>query len=211
MKRVKKKKTADELRDDVIRLNILGIVVFFILVGFGTLLYFKVIKPNIERQAINQIISEAEAKDAESLRQLNELQIKLELEEQRRLIEERTAPREKRYYDDVDLLANLICSEVGNEGEESMWNCGSVVLNRVGNHQYPDSVEAVIYDHGQYEVTWNGGLYKENPPDVAYEIAAELLNSGSILPENVIYQAEFRQGSGVYGDKPIGHTYYCYE
>lgn len=118
-------------------------------------------------------------------------------------------PREDWYYEALDLLAHLIWSEVGDEGEESMWKAGSVVMNRIKHHEYPNDLYSVIYQKGQYEVTWNGGLYKEEPPDIAYEVAAELLNSGSILPSDVLYQAEFTQGSGVY-DK-IGNTYYCYK
>lgn len=111
------------------------------------------------------------------------------------------------YYEALDLLAHLIYSEVGEDGEESMWYAGSVVLNRIKSNKYPDTLEDVIYQRGQYQVTWNGGLYKEEPSDIAYEVAAELLNSGSVLPSDVLGQAEFKQFDYVY-DK-IGRTYYC--
>ena len=118
-------------------------------------------------------------------------------------------PREEQYYIDLELLAHLIYSEVGDDGEEAMYYAGSVVLNRIRNHEYPDDLYSVIYQKGQYEVTWNGGLYKENPSDIAYEVAADLLEEGSILPEGVVYQAEFEQGSDTF--KIIGNTYFCYQ
>ena len=118
-------------------------------------------------------------------------------------------PREEQYYIDLELLAHLIDAEVGEDGEEAMYYAGSVVLNRIKNHNYPDDLYSVIYQKGQYEVTWNGGLYKEEPSDIAYEVAADLLEEGSILPEGVVYQAEFKQGSGVF--EIIGETYFCYE
>lgn len=118
-------------------------------------------------------------------------------------------PREEQYYIDLELLAHLIYSEVGDDGEEAMYYAGSVVLNRIRNHEYPDDLYSVIYQKGQYEVTWNGGLYKEEPSDIAYEVAADLLEEGSILPEGVIYQAEFKQGSGTFDI--IGNTYFCYQ
>lgn len=117
-------------------------------------------------------------------------------------------PREEQYYIDLELLAHLIYSEVGDDGEEAMYYAGSVVLNRIRNHEYPDDLYSVIYQKGQYEVTWNGGLYKEEPSDIAYEVAADLLEDGSILPEGVVYQAEFEQGSDTF--KIIGNTYFCY-
>lgn len=118
-------------------------------------------------------------------------------------------PREEQYYIDLELLAHLIYSEVGDDGEEAMYYAGSVVLNRMKNHEYPDDLYSVIYQKGQYEVTWNGGLYKEEPSDIAYEVAADLLEEGSILPEGVVYQAEFKQGSGTF--EIIGNTYFCYQ
>lgn len=118
-------------------------------------------------------------------------------------------PREEQYYIDLELLAHLIWAEVGDDGEEAMYYAGSVVLNRMKNHEYPDDLYSVIYQKGQYEVTWNGGLYKEEPSDIAYEVAADLLEEGSILPEGVVYQAEFKQGSGTF--EIIGDTYFCYE
>ena len=118
-------------------------------------------------------------------------------------------PREEQYYIDLELLAHLIYSEVGDEGEEAMYYAGSVVLNRIRNGEYPNDLYSVIYQKGQYEVTWNGGLYKEEPSDIAYEVAADLLEEGSILPEGVIFQAEFEQGSDTF--KIIGNTYFCYQ
>jgi hypothetical protein len=118
-------------------------------------------------------------------------------------------PREEQYYIDLELLAHLIYSEVGDDGEEAMYYAGSVVLNRIRNGEYPDDLYSVIYQFGQYEVTWNGGLYKEEPSDIAYEVAADLLEEGSILPEGVVYQAEFEQGSDTF--KIIGNTYFCYQ
>ena len=117
--------------------------------------------------------------------------------------------REDAYYEALELLAHLIYAESGSDSEEEMWYTGSVVLNRIANANYPNDLESVIYQRGQYQVTWNGALYREEPSDIAYEVAAELLNSGSILPEQVIYQSEFAQGSGTF--EKINRTYYCYE
>jgi spore germination cell wall hydrolase CwlJ-like protein len=151
-----------------------------------------------EKQAIAEMIAQAELSEAEH--QVDTVQEPIPYVYE---------PMDDEYYEALELLAHLIYSEVGDEGEESMWYAGSVVINRIQHHEYPNNLYDVVYQKGQYEVTWNGGLYKETPSDIAYEVAAELLNSGSILPEDVLYQAEFTQGSGVY-DK-IGNTYYCYK
>lgn len=113
------------------------------------------------------------------------------------------------YYEALDLLARLIHCENSNEvdGEEACWKTGSVVINRINNASYPDTLEGVIYDRGQYDCT--GKLYKEEPTDIEYEVAAELLNSGSVIPESVVFAAEFVQGSGEWSR--AGKTIYCYE
>lgn len=108
---------------------------------------------------------------------------------------------------DIDLLAHLIWNEVGILGEQAMYYCGSVVLNRMNSSIYPDTLEGVIYQRGQYEITWNGMISRPTPQR-AYEIARDLLENGSVLPSNVLFQAEFTQGAGVYAK--IGNTYFCY-
>lgn len=109
--------------------------------------------------------------------------------------------------EDVDLLARLIWSETGILGCRSMYFTGSVVLNRMASPEFPNTLREVIYQRGQYAVTWNGGIDKEPSKDAVY-IARDLLENGSWLPHDVVFQAEFIQGSGVF--EKIGNTYYCY-
>lgn len=112
----------------------------------------------------------------------------------------------KLFEQQVDLLAHLIWNETGILGEKSMYYTGSVVLNRMTASYFPNTLEEVIYQPGQYAVTWTG-LIERDCPDKAYVIARDLLENGSVLPEDVIFQAQFKQGSSVY--EQIGNTYYC--
>ena len=83
-----------------------------------------------------------------------------------------------------------------------------MVLNRINSADFPDTLKEVIYEKGQYECVNNGSIYEEYD-EVAFEIAEGLLVEGSILPESVVFQAEFKQGSAVY--EKVGNTYYCYK
>ena len=50
--------------------------------------------------------------------------------------------------------------------------------------------------------------------DRAYECAKFLLENGSVLPENVVFQAEFEQGDGVYKAFELTRgrkMYFCYK
>ena len=106
----------------------------------------------------------------------------------------------------MDLLARVIYCESNTLEEEAQIYTGSVVLNRVNSDKFPNTLEEVIYQKGQYACT--GKLYSITPTERQYEIAEDLLKSGSRIPETVVFQSEFRQGSGVW--KIIENTFYCY-
>ena len=120
--------------------------------------------------------------------------------------------------EDIDLLARLITAEIGYQTsydpvdyEDACYICGSVVLNRMANDKFPDTLEGVIYQREpvlQYQCTVNGQI--ERPFDeMAFEIAEELLTYGTEVDPAVVYQSRSKQGSGVY--RKIGRTYFCYE
>ena len=113
---------------------------------------------------------------------------------------------------DLYVLSHIISAEAGTCSEEMMIAVGSVVLNRVSDDRFPDTIEEVVFQAGQYSPTWNGAYYNE-PTEAACEVAEELLEEGSQLPVECVWQAEFRQGSGVYETftSPWGSiTYICY-
>lgn len=118
---------------------------------------------------------------------------------------------EVKLYDerDLDLLAHLINGEAGATycSDTMRYYVGSVVLNRMQHELFPDTIENVIYDDGQYACTWDGNFDKE-PTEKCYEVSRDLLINGSRLPKNVIYQAGFEQGSGVYFKEQ--NMYFCY-
>lgn len=115
--------------------------------------------------------------------------------------------------DDMWVMSHIINAEAGDG------NCphnlriavGSVVLNRVASDEFPDTIRDVVYQSGQYSPTWNGAMEKE-PSEDSVEVAQMLLEEGSQIPPECVFQAEFPQGSGVYEsyDTIYGTTYICY-
>lgn len=120
---------------------------------------------------------------------------------------------EKPYTDeDLYILSHIISAEAGNCSEDMMLSVGSVVLNRVQDDRFPDTIEEVVFQQGQYSPTWNGAYYAE-PTEAACEVAKTLLEEGPTIDPSVVWQAEFVQGEGVYDtiDSPWGTTmYFCY-
>lgn len=109
---------------------------------------------------------------------------------------------------DLEILSHIICGEAQSYSDELQLAVGSVVLNRVVSSKFPNTIKEVVFQRGQYACTKDGNYYRE-PTQKNREIAKYLLENGSQLPSNCIYQAQFKQGSGVY--KKIGRTYICYE
>ena len=106
------------------------------------------------------------------------------------------------------LLAHLLCGEVQTGSWETQIAVGSVVLNRVADRSYPDTLRGVIYQRGQYACTWDGN-FDRTPTERNWAVARYLLENGSQIPANVVYQAQFRQGHGVYGK--FGREILCYK
>ncbi len=121
--------------------------------------------------------------------------------------------------DDLFCMAAVIYQEAGGDAatDEARVYVGSVVLNRLANGYWGDTLREVLEAPGQYGLFCKTGVcfperaytdVEKHAVDRAYEIAEQVLTDGSVLPENVIWQAEFKQGDGVYAQ--IGNTYFCY-
>ena len=113
-------------------------------------------------------------------------------------------------YDDVYLLARLINGEAARNNTLDKQYVGAVVMNRLRMGLWGNTLKSVIYARGQYACTWNGSRgFNSTPPQDCIDIATELLKGETYgVPANVIFQAQFKQGSGVW--KKVGVHYYCY-
>lgn len=114
--------------------------------------------------------------------------------------------------DDLYVLSHIISAEAGNCSEDMMLSVGSVVLNRVADDRFPDTISEVVFQEGQYSPTWDGAYYNE-PTEAAQKVAKRLLEEGSQIDGSVVFQAEFPQGNGVYDtiESPFGTTmYFCF-
>ena len=111
----------------------------------------------------------------------------------------------------VYMLAHLIYGEAGSNwcSDEMQLGVGSVVLNRMKSDYFPDTMEEVIFQQGQYSCTNKGSGYWLEPNERAFANARYLLINGSQLPDNVIFQSQFMQGDGLY--KKVGNQYFCYK
>lgn len=109
--------------------------------------------------------------------------------------------------EDLEILTRLLTGECHTYPDSEQLLVGSVVLNRVKSPYYPNSIQAVVFQKGQYACTKDGNYYRE-PTERNRANAKWLLENGSITPDNVVYQSGEKQGSGVY--LKTDYHYYCY-
>ena len=118
-------------------------------------------------------------------------------------------------FDELLLLAKLIQSEAGSSRIGIEWRMcvGEVVLNRAASPEFPDSIEGVIFQPGQYaEAGTEEFLYALDPDETSVQAALRLLQGERLMEPQVVFQANFRQGGEVYAlfyDRIYGYTYFC--
>ena len=124
------------------------------------------------------------------------------------------------FQNDRDLIATVIYNEAwGGCTDRHRELVGAVILNRMNSGIYPATVYDVIVQPGQYlkaYATPNSyyWLRARADPDIwqhCQEIAAKVLNGEVACDDNVMYQANFRQGTDTYETCYTNYsvTYFC--
>ena len=121
--------------------------------------------------------------------------------------------------DDLYCLAAVIWQEAGSSycSDRLQLLVANVVMNRVKSSYFPDTIREVITYKGAYgTMYWDGvsipvanDAITQAAIDRCYANAKKILDGYRILPENVIYQAGFVQGSGIYTYEE--GMYFCYQ
>lgn len=112
-------------------------------------------------------------------------------------------------WEDVEIMARIIESEAGADylPDSTRYGVGSVFYNRLISDKFPNTAYEVAHQAGQYSPVGSAVWYKQ-PSDRALEIATDIYETGGVFPPEIIWQANFTQGRGVYAyDNGI---YFCY-
>ena len=121
--------------------------------------------------------------------------------------------------DELFCMAAAIYNEAGGDmcSDETRLLVGYVILNRVNSSKFPNTIREVLEAKRQYgEFYWTGVKFadrsskpeEQHAVERAYEIAKRVLTEPSTIPETVVFQAEFEQGTGVY--KYQDGIYFCH-
>ena len=118
---------------------------------------------------------------------------------------------------DLIFLARIINTEANDAcDDEHKQLVGAVVMNRVRDTRFPDTIWDVAYQKGQYACVNSSKFWNEYPSERSIQAAKNVLDRKFYCPNNVIFQSESVQGTGIYKVKPVktpwysSMTYFCY-
>lgn len=77
---------------------------------------------------------------------------------------------------DYYLLARLIFGEAANEPYEGQVAVASVILNRIRDPKFPNTLAGVIYEPDAFESVSNGQIWADNPSSMNYDAARQAIN-----------------------------------
>ncbi|MDE6280386.1 MAG: cell wall hydrolase [Oscillospiraceae bacterium] len=85
-------------------------------------------------------------------------------------------------------LARIIHAESGNQSLEGKIAVGNVVMNRVNNPQFPNTLYDVLFQKNQFSPASSGSIYKE--PNWESKVAAMLVLEGvQVVPDALFFNA----------------------
>lgn len=175
---------------------------------------YKILSPT--KQFENNVVT-LQANDEVSIKETHKEQLNTENPDEISLesVEVEELTPQSHTEDELMLLSKLIYAEAGCSwlSDYHQRAVASVVINRVNSDLFPNSIREVIYQSGQYSPVSSGKI-NNIPDERTIANVKYVLDNGSILPDNVIWQSGCPQGKGVYDsiyDPTLGTTtYFCY-
>ena len=96
--------------------------------------------------------------------------------------------------DDYSALCRIVQAEAGNESQEGKLLVANVIMNRVANPSFPNSIQGVITQSGQFTPVSNGA-YSSAVPSADTVAAVNRALAGENLSQGALYFKSVRSGS----------------
>ena len=113
---------------------------------------------------------------------------------------------EEEYWDSLELLAICVEAEAGNQGLDRKRMVADVILNRVDDPDWPDTIEGLISQPVHFSSYWDGGMDRVSVSEETFQAVRMELENRSW--PGIYY---FTAGSyGAYGTpwKKVGDHYF---
>ena len=135
------------------------------------------------------------------------IEVSIEEVEVTKVAEATPEPTPTKAYDSIDLIALCTEAEAGNQDLEGKRLVVDVILNRVDDPDFPNTVREVITQLNQFETWSNGAINRVDPSESTIE--AVNLELSSRLNYEILYFTA--GGYGKYGThwRKVGDHYFC--
>jgi Cell wall hydrolyses involved in spore germination len=113
--------------------------------------------------------------------------------------------------EDVKILAAIIQAEAGGTSYPGMIAVGSVIMNRVEDSRFPNTLEGVIYEPYQFEPVQIGSfavILAEGPVSACYQAAEEVLQGKRNVPNIYFKAAWYAEENGIQGVNIGGNVFH---
>ena len=130
-------------------------------------------------------------------------------------------------YEDIRILATTVYYEAGSTTEQLRQYVAQVALNRVADSRFPNTVKGVITQPGQYNTKYAAmetaqAIKNKDAANGTYNwetcknSVKQAMMGKVAMPSNVLYQANFSQGKGLWKSVYFNSgyfastSYFCY-
>lgn len=135
---------------------------------FGSAIGFVIItkdESQMLRHKLGQVVIEVSSLQEQQEEEMYRLEM---LEEQQAHVDENN----RRYAAELEILARCVEAEAGNQSIDVKRAVVSVILNRVDDNDWPDTISEVIADPYEFATYWNGRMDEVTPSTSTYEAIA---------------------------------------
>ncbi|MCI8587277.1 MAG: hypothetical protein HFJ49_01535 [Clostridia bacterium] len=111
-----------------------------------------------------------------------------------------------------NLMCHIVYAEAGIDKCTFMERCyvANVIENRIASNRFPNNIYDVVYSPEQYAPVINGSINNTPSQEVIEQVESYLRGHvDTEMPDYVVFQALFEQGTGIWKAMPSGH-YFCY-
>lgn len=110
--------------------------------------------------------------------------------------------------EEINLLARIVMLEAGNEPDWGKEAVVEVIFNRIYHEDFPNTLEGVLSEDGQFKVWKNRNIKAATPTDSVYECIDNVLSGRTdILPYETVYFG--RSAENDKKETVIGNHVFC--
>lgn len=104
---------------------------------------------------------------------------------------------------EMDLFYRVVYAESGNENYEGQLAVANVILNRIEDERFPNTLKGVVYQKYQFESVSSNMLYDRTPSNTTKKAVHDAINGKNNIEDCISFWATYVRKSHPLWDLPI--------